>query len=88
MHDVGMVRRRSGLVRAVARMIVTCARCGHPVDRLTQRRDHARMGEVFTAYCHGEAEETFIGDMNLEYGPIKIEDGVAFLLTNQSGLIR
>lgn len=39
---------------------VKCAKCMKPVDRLTQSQNPFTGEVTFTAYCHGEKEETVL----------------------------
>ena len=61
-------------------MTVMCERCGRPVTAARQWRDHRTFETVFRVECHGEIEETRIGDATLQDGPIKIVSAVAFRL--------
>lgn len=57
--------------------VVTCAKCGGPIMRLSKRE--LPMGDVeYTAYCHGETETTVIRRSDMNAGPINIFGGVAF----------
>jgi hypothetical protein len=54
-----------------------CAVCGKPVDRMEMFDDPLAWRRVYTAYCHGETEETVISRELME-DAISISAGVAF----------
>jgi hypothetical protein len=60
-------------------MIPTCAVCGRRVERFGSHRDLLRGATVFTAWCHGEVEETVIFDNEMvSFGPLRITGAMAF----------
>lgn len=67
-------------------MIITCAKCGRPVQAARQWYDPRTLETVFRVECHGEVEETRVPDIDIAEG-IKIVEAVAFRLHPMTGLI-
>jgi hypothetical protein len=59
------------------RMMLYCAKCKKPVDRLERDYNFLRRATVFRAYCHGETETVELGDKVLREAA-SIGFGVAF----------
>lgn len=62
-------------------MIITCAVCGRPVDKLEIHRDDMFMVMRLKATCHGQVEWCTIEDQlvaNLENTEEQFSRGVAF----------
>lgn len=59
----------------------TCARCGRPVDKLTEYYDEFMARVCYVAHCHGERERVDIDVELLKFlGDSGISFGVAFAL--------
>lgn len=61
------------VVDTIARMWVTCERCGHPVERMGWTGPGPR--QEFTVWCHGETE-TMAVDLGADV--VAVTGGVAF----------
>lgn len=53
----------------------TCAICRRPVDRISCRYDIARQATIYTAYCHGDSETVYLGDVDIMLSTF---DGISF----------
>lgn len=58
------------------RSLIMCAQCGKPIERLEMQQDLFSRATVFTAYCHGEMEDTVLNHADVA-GAI-ISPGIAF----------
>lgn len=61
------------VVNTIARMWVTCERCGHPVERMGWTGSGPV--QTFTVWCHGETETM---DIALGADVVAMTGGVAF----------
>lgn len=53
----------------------TCAVCQRSVDRISCRYDIARQATIYTAYCHGDSETVYLGDVDIM---LSTSDGISF----------
>ena len=68
---------RIDLFKCNDKPIPTCAVCDAPVERLEEHYEPTTRECVYTAYCHGESEETRISDRDMMQLS-SIRTGVAF----------
>jgi hypothetical protein len=55
-----------------------CAVCNKPVDRMESTYDINHYQKRFRVYCHGQAEEAFLSDMDI-WNADSIRVGQAFI---------